>query len=649
MLLSCLFVISCTNKVTPTLEPEKEPQEQGIPDAEIKIPPGVEKPNYGIIEPTPKTVNQSRVDPPFWWVGMYNPEIQVMIHDNIIGDYTVTVDHPGVTLTKVNKVENPNYLFIDLTISNVAKTGKFPIKLTRNGTTKEYPFELRQRYRTTNRIQGISDKDFVYLLMPDRFSNGDPSNDIVPGMYQDQINRDRMYYRHGGDLQGIINHLDYLKDLGVTALWINPVQENDQPYESYHGYAITDHYMIDRRFGTNKLYKELVDKCHDMGIKVVMDIIHNHVGDKHFFIQDLPSKDWIHQYSAFTRTTYRAPTLMDPYASEADKERMSDAWFDYHMPDLNQKNPLLGKYLTQNNIWWIEFSGIDSYRVDTYAYPDQEYMAEWAKAILQEYPNFHMFAETWVHGSPIQAQFTQNNNLREGYNSNMPAVTDFQLYYAINEALDRNQGWTEGIARVYFTLAKDFLYEDPTRNVVFLDNHDLSRFYSMIKENDDKFKSGISFLLTTRGIPMMYYGTEILLKNYSDPDGKVRQDFPGGWTGDVSNKFTSAGRSEKENETFEFVKKLANYRKNNEVLQTGRLTQFVPEDGVYTYFRHNQQKTVMVMMNTHNNIANVALDRFQERLSTFSKGENIVSGEVFDLGKEMVLPPNQTVILELKK
>ncbi len=381
---------------------------------------------------------------------------------------------------------------------------------------------------------------------------------------------------------------------------------------------------------------------------MIMDIIHNHVGDKHFFIEDIPSEDWLNQWDEFTRTTYRAPTLMDPHTSEYDKKLMSDGWFDHHMPDLNQRNPHLATYLIQNNIWWIEYAGLDGYRIDTYAYPDQAFMADWGKAVMDEYPHFHMFAETWVHGSAVQAHFTEDNNLTEGYNSHMPAVTDFQLYYAINEALDRGQGWTEGIARVYFTLAKDFLYKDASRNVVFLDNHDLSRFYSMIKENDDKFKSGIAFLLTTRGIPMLYYGTEIKMKNYSDPDGKVREDFPGGWKEDKTNKFQASGRTDAENEIHDFVTTLANYRKKNKVLQTGELTQFVPVDGVYVYFRHNARKKVMVIMNTHEKEADVSLARFKEFLEGHSKAMNIIDGTNVSLGESLKVKGFTTQVLELK-
>jgi glycosidase len=338
---------------------------------------------------------------------------------------------------------------------------------------------------------------------------------------------------------------------------------------------------------------------------------------------------------------------MDPHASDYDKKLMSDGWFDHHMPDLDQTNPHLATYLIQNNIWWVEYAGLDGYRIDTYAYPDQAFMADWAEDLRGEYPHFHMFAETWVHGAAVQAHFTEGNNLTEGYDSQMPAVTDFQLYYAINEALNREQGWTDGAARIYFTLAKDFLYQNPMGNVVFLDNHDLSRFYSMIEENDDKFRSGVAFLLTTRGIPMIYYGTEILMKNFSDPDGKVREDFPGGWKGDKEDKFKEAGRNDKEQAAFDYVKRLANYRKGSEALRRGQLKQFVPQNGLYVYFRYTENQTVMVMMNTHGKPVDVDLTPYGEMFEGFRQAKDIMDGSTQPLNAPMKLSGHQTRIWEL--
>ncbi len=614
-----------------------------------RLPNGIQRSTHQHFSPDGGPVDKVNVCPPSWWLGMKNMELEIMIHDENIADLKPTITYDGVRIESSKRLASPNYLFIQVQIDTRAKAGRFEIQLKQNNTiVKKYNYELQNKSKTRERIQNLNSSDFIYLIMPDRFSNGDPSNDLFPDMEQKEIDRSKMYFRHGGDLQGIIDHLDYLQELGVTALWLNPALENNQPYESYHGYAITDHYNIDKRFGDNALFKKLSDECQKRGIKMVMDIIHNHVGDKHWFVQDIPSEDWLNQWDEFTRTTYRAPTHMDPHVSDFDHKRMTDGWFDHHMPDLNQRNPHLAKYLIQNNIWWIEYAGLDGYRVDTYAYPDQAFMADWGKAMQAEYPQVHHFAETWVHGAAVQAHFTEDNNLTEGYNSNMPGVTDFQLYYAINEALDRDQDWTGGAARIYYTIAKDFLYEDPMRNVVFLDNHDLSRFYSMVKEDDDKFKSGIAFLLTTRGIPMLYYGTEILMKNYSDPDGKVREDFPGGWEGDIANKFAKEGRTKKEEATFSYVKKLANFRKKSNALKQGALKQFVPENGVYVYFRSFGNEKVMVIMNTHKEEQSVSLDRYVEELGGKKAFRDVISERDLPIAKELKVPGNQTFVLQLR-
>jgi len=613
-----------------------------------RLPDGIQRSTHQHYFPDGGSVEKVNICPPNWWVGMKNPALEIMIHDENIADLIPKISFNGVSIKSSNRLASPNYLFIQVEISPRAKAGKFEIQLQQNDKTiKTYNYELQDKGTSRERIQNLNSSDFIYLIMPDRFANGDPKNDLFVDMEQKEIDRSKMYFRHGGDLQGIIDHLDYLQELGVTALWLNPAMENNQPYESYHGYAITDHYKIDKRFGDNALFKKLTDECQKRGIKMVMDIIHNHVGDKHWFIQDIPSEDWLNQWDEFTRTTYRAPTHMDPHVSDFDHKRMTDGWFDHHMPDLNQRNPHLAKYLIQNNIWWIEYAGLDGYRVDTYAYPDQAFMAEWGKAMQAEYPQVHLFAETWVHGGAVQAHFTEDNDLTQGYNSNMPGVTDFQLYYAINEALDRDQGWTEGVARIYYTLAKDFLYEDPMRNVVFLDNHDLSRFYSMVKENDDKFKSGIAFLLTTRGIPMMYYGTEILMKNYSDPDGKVREDFPGGWEDDKVNKFVKEGRTKQEEGMHAYVKKLANFRKKSKALKEGTLKQFVPEGGVYVYFRSFGEEKIMVIMNTSNKPKSIIMNRFAEELEGKKGFKDVISEKTFPIDETLLLFKNQTLILQV--
>jgi glycosidase len=379
-----------------------------------------------------------------------------------------------------------------------------------------------------------------------------------------------------------------------------------------------------------------------------MDIIFNHCGSEHWFIKDLPSEDWIHQWPEFTRPIYRGAIVTDPYASQSDRERLLKGWFDNHMPDLNQNNPRLATYLIQNVIWWTLYTGQDAYRIDTYFYPDPDFMALWAKRMQEEFPGIGMFAEAWEQTVPTQAFFTEDNHLKEGFNAFMPSVKDFQLYFATVDALTRPNEWMQGVVRLYYTLAQDFLYEDAKRNVLFLDNHDLGRFYSMVGEDADKLKAGLAFMLTTRGIPSMYYGTEILMKGFTDPDGKVRQDFPGGWKDDKVNKFKAPGRTEKENEVFEYIRALAHYRKANPVLHSGKLSQFVPEDGVYVYFRHNGSKTVMCILNANNEQKTVNTARFAERMKGFQSAMNVATGEKITNITQMDVPRFTNLVLELQ-
>lgn len=591
-----------------------------------------------------------RIEPSNWWVGMKNPSLQLVVHGNNIAERTVSIDYPGVSLKKVHAVENSNYLFLDLEISMDAQSGAFPIVFKQKGKENlEFLYSLKDRVVGGNRNQGVSNEDFIYLIMPDRFANGDTGNDIVKGMQETSLNRDSMYKRHGGDLQGVIDHLDYIEELGVTAIWLNPVLENDEPTTSYHGYANTENYRIDPRFGSNELYKKLVEESQKRGIKIIKDLVHNHIGDRHWTMLDLPMRNWVHQWPSYTKTNYREQVWMDPYVSKADKKIMVDGWFDVHMPDVDQSNPFVRNYITQSHIWWLEYTGLDGLRLDTYAYNDLDYMAEWGKAIKKEFPSVTFFGETWVHGIPNQAYFTQGNTLNQGIDTQLEGVTDFQALWGINEALTGKLGWMDGVVRLYNVFANDFVYQDPTRNVVFLDNHDLSRFFSVIGENIDKFKSGISWLMTTRGIPQLYYGTEVLMKNFSNPDGLVREDFKGGWKGDKENKFVNEGRSAQENEAFNFVKTLANYRKNNPVLQTGKMMQFIPEDGIYVYFRYNDDKTIMVVMNSNENEQNLSTARFSERMIGFTQALNVLSQEDVKGLETLKIPKNTTLVLELKK
>jgi neopullulanase len=593
--------------------------------------------------------NDLRVEPGNWWTGMQHRTVEIMVHRADVASYAVKLGPvKGIKLIKVEKVDSPNYLFLTLDIANSAKPQTVPLVFSKGTLTFTHPYPILARTGAL-KAQGVNSSDVIYLIFPDRFSNGDPSNDNVAGMRQG-LQRDSLVGRHGGDLQGVINHLDYLQDLGISTIWLNPELENDQKEASYHGYAVTDHYQVDKRFGSNELLKSLVQNCHQRGMKVVRDVVLNHIGGQHWWMDDLPAKDWLNQWPTFTRTTYRAPTLVDPYASEWDKKQFTDGWFDYSMPDLNQRNPHVANYLIQQAIWWIEYAGIDDLRIDTYTYSDQAFCSRWCKELRDEYPNLGMFGEIWEHGVSIQGFFADDQPLKSAhFDSNLPGVVDFQLCFAIQEALTREQGWTEGAARIYYTLAKDRFYKNPNRNVVMLDNHDFTRFFTTIKEDLNKYKSGVAFLLTTRGIPQIYYATEILGTGNEWPShGNIRKDFPGGWAGDQNNKFAATGRTPQENEAFNFMRTMLRYRNATSALQTGKLMQFVPVDGVYTYFRYDAAKTVMLVLNTSNTDKVVDTNRFAERMQGFSRAKNVVTGEVISNLSALSVGKNLPLVLELQ-
>lgn len=601
--------------------------------------------------PEGKNINTKgllHVYPSNWWVGMKDYKLQLMLHGPDVSAYKVAIHYPGVTLTKTNKVEGNNYLFLDLVISPSAKPGTVSIRLS-DGQTIPFQLKPRRKGNGTQYAQGVRSQDFIYLIMPDRFANGDYSNDQIAGYKDQSLNRDSMYLRHGGDIQGVIDHLDYLKDLGVTTVWMTPVLENDMPNRTEHGYAITNHYQVDKRLGGDHAYKRLSDELHKRGMKLIQDAVYNHCGLYNFFVQDPPMKDWLHQWPRYTQTNYKDQTIFDPHGSAEEKKVMEKGWFTRQMPDLNQSNPYVANFLIENAIWSVEEFGVDGWRIDTYIYNDLDFMNRCNQALINEYPKMTMFGETWVHGTANQAYFVRNN-INAPFKSNLIGATDFQtLFYGITPALTQDFGWTDGVNKLYQTLSNDFLYKDATNNVIFLDNHDMTRFLSTVNEDADKLKMGIGWLLTCRGIPEIYYGDEVLLKGVSDPDGKVRQDFPGGWKEDKQNKFTAQGRSDKENEVFNWTRTIANFRKNSSALKTGKLMQFVPEDWVYTFFRYNNKQTIMVIMNTSADEKTVSLKKFSERTNGFTKAINIVTSASNDLSSEWKVPGKTIWILELEK
>ncbi len=591
----------------------------------------------------------SHVEPPFWWTGMKEKQVQILFHHPSIeiSQYKAQLQYPGVTLEDQKNVENKRYTFLTLNIGADAKPGLIPIVFTSGKKQIKYSYELKARESGEGRIQGFDPSDVIYLIMPDRFANGDPSNDSIPGMYEG-VNRSKGGARHGGDIAGIIGKLDYLSDLGVTALWLNPVLENNQRSASYHGYAITDLYQVDRRFGGNAAYLDLIRRCHSRGIKVIQDMVMNHIGNEHWLVLDPPEKDWIHQFPEFTRSNYRSTVLTDPYKAEGDVQKMNNGWFDTTMPDVNQKNPLFAQYLIQNTIWWIEYAGIDGIRMDTYPYPDKDFMAEWARRVMEAYPKFNIVGEVWINNAGATAYWQDGSLNQDKYRSYLPSLTDFPLFFAVPAALTEQEGWDTGLMRLHETLANDFLYPNPGGNLIFLDNHDLSRFFLLVGRDLRKFKMGLAFLMTTRGIPQLYYGTELLMDGDGGYHPNVRLDFPGGWQGDPVNAFSREGRTVEQNEALEYLRTLLHWRKTAGVIHSGKLKHFIPENNVYVYFRYNDEKTVMVVLNGNDEEVTLETSRFREMIKNARKAKDVLNGKRIEEIEKMILDPWSATVLELE-
>ena len=600
-----------------------------------------------------------RLEPEFWWTGFEETELQLLVYGEDISDTKVRLDYKGVHLKRMISTENPNYLFVYLNITEEANPGTVPIQFTKGDQSYTYEYQLKERVGSESRHLGFDSSDVIYLLMPDRYANGDLSNDEIPGMIEG-VDMDEPFARKGGDIKGISDNLEYIRDLGMTAIWLNPIFENDMPYDYsrnvgfYHGYAATDMYKVDRRFGTNEEFKEMITKAHGLGLKVIMDKIHNHVGTHHWFIQDMPMQDWVHDQDEFGNTNYRTNTIMDPYASETDYNSTVKGWFVDEMPDLDQRNKLLTDYLIQNTLWWIEYSGIDGIRMDTHPYPYHDYMAEWTKRVLQEYPEFNIVGEAWMPNIPTTAWWQFQSAVSGDYNSYLPSVTDFPLYSAITAGLNEDPGWDTGLMKLYLTLGQDFLYTDPFLNVIFLDNHDLTRFMTSIGEDPDKFKLGLALILTTRGIPQIYYGTEIM-ETGGIHDADKRKPFPGGWPGHEIDAFTEEGREELGvkrglpiTEMYNYLQTLSNWRADKEVIHSGKLTHFIPEDNLYVYFRHNDEESVMVILNGLEREQQVDFSRFEKRLKNFTHGRQVESGDLIDIRSEFSIGSLDAMILELE-
>ncbi len=590
-----------------------------------------------------------RVEPPFWWAGMKSAYLQLMVHGEKIASADVKINYPGVEVVSVTKVENPNYLFVDLKLDQNVQPGKFEILFSTSGkVTGKYQYELKQREKGSAERAGFGGSDVIYLVTPDRFVNGNPANDQVAGM-KEKPNRADKDGRHGGDIRGIINSLDYLQKMGFTAVWLNPVLENNMTQVSYHGYSTTDFYKVDPRYGSNEEYLELNAELDKRGMKLIMDMIFNHCGSEHWWMNDMPMKDWINNYPEYKITTHRRTVNQDPNASEADRHEMTGGWFVPTMPDLNQRNPFMAKYLIQNSIWWIEYAGLEGIRQDTWPYPDKNMMAEWTKKVLEEYPHFNIVGEEWSLNPAIVSYWQRGKVNDDGYHCNLPSLMDFPLQNSVSNGLRNTENWDNGLIQIYESLANDFLYPDAANLVIFPDNHDMSRFYVQVGENPDLLKMGLAFFLTTRGVPQIYYGTEIMMRHEGNEHGNIRADFPGGWVGDAVNAFTGKGLTDGQKDMQKYISTILNWRKNCQVIHHGKLMHFVPQDGIYVYFRYNENESVMVVLNKNQEMKNIDTSRFHERISGYKTGKEIISGKQLSDISKITVPARSAVIVELGK
>lgn len=588
-----------------------------------------------------------KVAPSFWWASMNNPELQVLLYGEQISSADVSISSDDIVLQEVVKQDNPNYLLLYLNTSEVAPQ-TFDICLKQGKKQTVIPYELKQRRADAAQIEGFNSSDVLYLIMPDRFANGDASNDVIPGMLEDRVDRNDSFARHGGDFKGIEQHLDYIADLGVTSVWLNPIQENDMQGGSYHGYAITDYYQADRRFGSNEEFRTLVEQAHSKGLKIVMDMIFNHCGSENYLFKDMPSKDWFNFKGNYVQTTFKTATQSDPYASDYEKKIAVDGWFTQSMPDFNQRNRHVATYLIQSSIWWIEYAGINGIRQDTHPYADFDMMARWCKAVNDEYPRFNIVGETWLGNNVLISYWQKNSPLAHPRNSYLPTVMDFPLMDHMNKAFDEEttDGYG-GLSRLHEYLSQDIVFADPMHLLTFLDNHDTSRFYRSEADtkNLDRYKQALAFLLTTRGIPQIYYGTEILMAaDKANGDGLLRCDFPGGWQNDTHNYFDAANRTALQNEAFSYLKKLLQWRKGNEVIAKGKLKHFSPRQGVYAYERKHGDQSVVVFLNGTDREQTIDLSAYQEILPRTS-ARNVLEGKEVEIGKELTLSHRGVCVL----
>ena len=594
-----------------------------------------------------------RIDPTDWFVGMKNAKLQLMVYGESIGKAQVSTAWPGVRIDSVVRLDSPNYLLMYLDLSD-AKAGNMPLVFTQGKQKSTINYRLREREMSGEQRRGFSNADVLYMLMPDRFASSGTKKHPMPGLNTYRVDRSQPSLRHGGDLEGIRQHLDYFTQLGVTALWFTPVLENNTPDENtqstYHGYATTDYYRVDPRFGTNDDYRRLINDAHAKGLKVVMDMIFNHCGITHPWVKDMPSHNWFNRpdyKNNYLQTSYKLTPVLDPYASKVDMAETVDGWFVPSMPDLNQRNPHVMRYLIQNSIWWIETVGIDGIRMDTYPYADREAMAQWMARLNEEYPNFNTVGEAWVTEPAYTAAWQKDSKL-SNMNSNLKSVMDFAFFERINQAKkEETDDWWNGLNRIYNSLVYDYLYPNPSSVMAFIENHDTDRF---LGNGSDTLalKQALALLLTMNRIPQLYYGTEVLMKGTKEKtDGNVRKDFPGGFPGDKQNAFTAEGRTKEQNAMFVWLSRLLHWRKGNDVITQGRQTHFIPFNGIYVLARTLDKRRVLTIMNGTSKSATMPVARYAEVIGDAHEARDVLTGRTINLQNDIKLAPRATLVLEL--
>jgi len=591
------------------------------------------------------------VEPPFWWIGMQEPNLQLMLHGDNIARFDVKSSNQNLKVISIEQVSSRNYLFVNLHISKQSKAGSFQIQLLENDQISQIiNYQLKQRKADSHQRKGFNTSDVIYLITPDRFANGDYKNDQVASLTEG-VNRKNPDGRHGGDIQGVIDHLDYISDMGFTQIWLNPLVENNQEQYSYHGYSATDLYQVDARFGDNQQYKLLSEKARQKGLGIIYDAVLNHIGSNHWWMKDIPSEDWINHQGNYVLTSHKRESLRDPHGTVEDQIAFTDGWFVPTMPDLNQRNKFVANYLIQNNIWWIELAELSGIRIDTFSYSDKQFLEDYTRRIMNEYPNFNLVAEEWSLNPNIVSYWQKNKVRHDDFDYQLPSIMDFPLQDALVKSLKETESWSDGLQKLYSTLANDFVYADSNALVIFPDNHDMSRIFSQLEHDQALTKMALVFLATTRGIPQFFYGTEIAMDNRgTHAHGVIRTDFPGGWQNDSTNGFSTKGLTKVQKSMQDFTRKLLNWRKKTQVIHKGKLTHYAPKDGVYVYFRHNDLDKVMVILNKNHKAIDVNPDDFPSMLSVEDKkkiGMEVLSGNKVFMNQSIKVPAKSALIIQL--